>query len=222
MLINLLGGDGCGKTTQTEVICKWVESEFGLNSRTMAKRDIFDPDRVPECDFFRITYPELAHEYLPIMKGESRALWLIYMNAVLIRRFPPRPGEVVVHDGFWQKHYATEAAMGVDRSWLLDVCKMFPEPDMTVMLDLDPRVIVSRGHKHHPYESGCDFECGDASFIAHQDKVRSLLLDLSRQRNYPIVDADQPVDCLTRELQNLLTPKLQAEAETVKGRLKHA
>lgn len=210
MLINILGGDGGGKTTQIALVSDWLRKTHDAPVRTMAKKDIFDPLRVPECDFFGVTYETLAHQRLPRMIGESRALWLIYMNAVLIHRLPPQPGEVVLHDGYWHKHYATEAAMGVDGQWLLDVCRFFPEPDVTILLDIDPRAIVARGHRHRPYESGCDFDCGDATFIAHQDKVRAHLLALARSRNYPVIDAEQPVERVFDILCGLLTPRLAA------------
>lgn len=200
MLINILGGDGGGKTTQIGLLTPWLAETFGRPVRTMAKKDIFDPVGVPECDFFGVDYKSLAHHYLPHMLAESRALWLIYMNAVLIRRCPPQAGEIVVHDGYWQKHYGTEAAMGLDPDWLLDVCRFFPEPEITLMLDIDPRAIVARGHVHRPYESGCDFGCGDEAFIAHQDKVRAHLLALARQRGYPVIDADRPVDRVLEDL----------------------
>jgi thymidylate kinase len=210
MLINILGGDGGGKTTQVERLARWVEDTFPLRARTMAKRDIFITENVPECGFFGVPYERLAHEFLPQMLEESRALWLIYMNAVLIRRCPPEPGEIVFHDGYWHKHYATEAAMGLNPGWLLDVCRLFPEPDVTFVLDLDPRRIVERGHKHRPYESGCDFGCSDEAFIAHQDRVRSHILDLASRRGYPILDADRSVEDLFDDLRQRLEPVLAA------------
>lgn len=208
MLVNILGGDGGGKTTQVERLVEWVRDQFGVAARGMAKRDIFDAERVPECDFFRIDYEALAHRFLPRMLGESRALWLIYMNAVLIRRRTPQSDEVVFHDGYWHKHYATEAALGIDPRWLLDVCRVFPEPDVTLVLDINPRTIVARGHSHKPYESGCDFGCSDASFVRHQDKVRAHILSLARDRGYPVIDADQPVERLFDVLTSQLRPPL--------------
>jgi thymidylate kinase len=209
MFVNILGGDGCGKTTQIELLTEWARQEMDVPARRMAKRDIFDPDGVPECDFFRIPYETLAHDFLPRMREESRALWLIYMNAVLIRALPPRADELVLHDGYWQKHYATEAAMGLPTEWLLAVCAFFPEPDLTFVLDIDPRAVVARGHHHQPYESGCDWSCSDAAFIDHQDKVRCHLLALAAARKYVVVDAHRSVDDLFVDLAGRLAPHLE-------------
>lgn len=211
MLINILGPDGGGKTTQVTRLLSWVTDTFGVPARSMAKRDIFDAERFPECAFFGCSYETLAHHFLPQMLDESRALWLIYMNAVLIRRQPPQPDEVVFLDGYWHKHYATEAAFGLSPEWLLEVCRFFPEPDLTILLDIDPRVIVARGHRHHPYESGCDFAVRDESFIAHQDKVRAYLLDLAARRGYTVVPADQSEDDLFRELISHIAPLIERD-----------
>ncbi|SFG02046.1 Thymidylate kinase [Novosphingobium sp. CF614] len=214
MMINILGGDGCGKTTQIERLEQWISSDWKLPVRRMAKRDIFDAVRVPECDFFGVPYESLAHKYLPMMRDEARALWLIYMNAVLIRATPPAPGEIVLHDGYWQKHYATEAAMGLDPQWLLDVCRFFPEPDLTILMDIDPRVVVGRGHSHKPYESGCDKTCSDAAFITHQDRVRGYLTAMAKDRHYPMLDANRSADTIFDDLKERLSPWLDRLALT--------
>jgi thymidylate kinase len=208
MFVNILGGDGCGKSTQIERLLEWARANLGIAARSMAKRDIFDPETVPECDFFGVAYDRLAHHFLPRMRGESRALWLIYMNAVLIRALPPQSDELLLHDGYWHKHYATEAAMGLDPAWLRDVCRFFPEPDLTLVLDMDPRAIVTRGHAHKPYESGCDWSCSDAAFIAHQDKVRAHLLELAANRSYMVIDADRHADVVFADLHDQLAPHL--------------
>ncbi|WP_052216259.1 dTMP kinase [Sphingomonas sp. ERG5] len=208
MFVNILGGDGCGKSTQIDRLLAWARDERGIPARSMAKRDIFDAERVPECAFFGVPYENLAHEFLPQMRDESRALWLIYMNAVLIRALPPRSGELLLHDGYWQKHYATEAAMGLDPAWLGAVCSFFPEPDLTLVLDMDPRAIVARGHVHRPYESGCDWSCSDGAFISHQDKVRMHLRTLADARGYDIIDADRSADMVFLDIRQRLEPLL--------------
>jgi thymidylate kinase len=209
MLMNVLGGDGCGKTTQVCHLLDWLSGELQLGARALAKRDLIDQNIFPGSDYFGTPYEHVAHQCLPRMKGESRALFLYYMNAMLIRGAPPRPGEVVIMDGYWHKHYATEAAMGIDPQWLIGMGAAFPEPDVTIVLDLDPRVIVERGHRHKPYESGCDFTCSDDAFIAHQDKVRSYIRAISKERNYPVIDANCPERELFRRIQDAVLPLIR-------------
>lgn len=219
MLINILGPDGCGKTTQLAKLKKWLEEEFGIKFSSLVKRDIFDKDRFPECDFFGCPYEKLAHQLLPMMPDESRSLWLIYMNAVLIKHYIPRKNEISFLDGYWHKHYATEAALGIDEVWLLQVCAFFPEPDITILLDIDPRITVARGHSHKPYESGCDFQCSDESFIKHQDKVREKLLKLAESRGYVILEADKSVDSVFQNICEILLPAVKTMSGSAKETL---
>ena len=212
MLINILGGDGCGKSTQIRRLLDWTSASLKHPARLLAKKTLFDRDLFPECDIFGITYETLAHERLPRMPDEARALWLIYMNMALIRGAPANPGEVVYLDGFWQKHYATEAALGTDSSWLRQVCAPFPEPDLTILLDLDPAVIVARSHEHKPYESGCDFACRDENFLQHQYRVRDILLTLAKERGYFVVDANRPEEELFGCLCSLIGPHIEKHA----------
>ena len=209
MLINILGGDGGGKTTQVARLIRWVRERHDLPVDSVAKRDIFDTATYPECDFFGVPYEHVAHRCLPNMRGTARAFWLYYMNAVLASEIEQRRDVVVFHDGYWHKHYATEAAMGLDPDWLLAMGSALPEPDLTIVFDIDPREIVRRGHVHKPYESGCDFACSDASFIAQQDKVRFHLMRLARERGYRVVDAAQDEDALFATLCTIIAPLLE-------------
>lgn len=208
MFINILGPDGCGKTTQIEKLERWIGEELNLPVRRLEKRSIYQRKRYPECEFLGVSYENLAHRLLPSMYGESRAMWLFYMLAVSVRHYPPRENEVVLADGYWQKHYATEAAMGLDGGWLEQTCAFFPEPDLTLVLDMDPREVVARGHEHKPYESGCDFSCSDAAFVTHQDKVRRHILALASRRGYEVLAANAPVESLFARLRERLAPSL--------------
>ena len=190
MLINVLGCDGCGKSTQIEKLIGWVHDDTPLRARSLTKKNIFDAARFPDTALIGVPDPNLAHRLLPSVNKENRALWLILMNLVLIQGDPPEMGEVVFLDGYWQRYYATEAALGVDESWMRAVCSVFAEPDATVLIDIDPKVIVARGRVHNPYESGCDFDCSDESFIDHQEKVRSILLDLAEEKAWHVIDGD--------------------------------
>lgn len=210
MLINLVGPDGCGKTTQIEKLSQWIQRDYKITPRIVVKADIFDLDRFPECRFFGCDYPTLAHELLPLMKRESRAMWLFYMLAVIICHYPPQENEIILLDGYWHKHYATELAFGLDETWLKNTCAFFPEPDLTYMLDIAPQDTVVRKHERHPYESGCDFNRSAHSFEAHQKKVRRVLLDMAQEREWTIIDANRPIDAVYEDLKHRLTGPLDA------------
>lgn len=177
MLINIVGCDGTGKTTQMEMIQPWIEAVTGLSVRTLSKRSIFDGDRFPEARLFGPSYEDIMTNIMPTMQGESRSLFLFFILAVAICRYPPSKHEVVLLDGGWQKHYATEAVLGVPMDWLKGLGSGLPEPDLTVLLDMAPSRIVTRrqlAHESHgPYECGCRYDLTDEAFLENMTQCQN-------------------------------------------------
>lgn len=217
MLINLTGCDGCGKTTQLERLVPWIEREFACPVRVMKKKDIFDFTRFPDSQrLFGCDYRELMYELLPRMQGESRALFLFYMLSISAWGEPPQKHELVLLDGGWAKHVATEAAMGVNEDWLLQLESCFPRPDATILLEIRPQLVVTRrtAHAygpHAPYECGCTGELSDASFIAQMTRTAERLAVRAEKEGWLRVDAEQSAGQVFETLQALLTPRLAAE-----------
>lgn len=195
MIINLIGCDGCGKSTQLNYLLPWLAAATQRPPRTISKRDIYNVERYPEARYLGPDYKELMYDILPDMKAQSRALFLFNMFAISICARPPAPDEMVVLDGGWDKHVATETAMGLDPAWLNNLTAFFPKPDLTLFLDVEPRLIVDRrkanGESHAPYECGGHGECSDARFLAHMNKVYAILLDMADANGWVRVDARQ-------------------------------
>lgn len=204
MFINILGCDGCGKSTQIESLKQWIESRYSTKCRTIEKKQTFLSNRCPEFGNTIEEYRKLAYEVLPSMKGETRALMLFHMYLSLVLTEPPRNDEIVFVDGYWQKHYATERAMGVDEAWLLNVCSVFPKPSLTIVIDTDPNVIAARGHVPTPYEAGCDSGRNLESFIEHQTLVRQAILELAKRYSYVVIDGRNTQDKVFEMLQGTL------------------
>ncbi len=217
MLINIVGCDGSGKTTQIQLLKPWIEESFRCPVRVVSKGNIFNFDLFPECRFFGCSYEELTDEILPQMKGESRSLILFYMMAVSICHYPPREDEVVLLDGYWHKNYATEAALGVDPHWLRLVGSFFPIPDVSILLEIEPERIVDRNHDHKPYECGCTFDCSDQEFVENQTKVFSFLKGMAKLENWIIVDARRPKMVIFDELKLLLHDRVAKLVTTQSG-----
>jgi dTMP kinase len=53
-------------------------------------------------------------------------------------------GTVVVCDRYQASSVAYGEAFGLDAAWLADIQKYLPQPDLTVLLDIDPQVSASR------------------------------------------------------------------------------
>jgi thymidylate kinase len=179
MLINLLGCDGAGKSTQLKWLIPWLEETTGLPVRTLAKRDALQVEQYPEARYFGCSYRTLMYEILPEMRGESRALFLFNLFAIQLCHTPPRADEIVLLDGGWQKHIATEMALGLSETWLMQLTGVFPPPDLTLFLDVEPDTIIKwrreNGDTHAPYECGNQLECSDERFLEQMNKVYRIL-----------------------------------------------
>ncbi len=206
MIISFVGGDRCGKSTQIRRAQTWIRDEFQLPSRVVKRTDLLDKESFPEFAFAACTADELRAQYLPLMMGHARAVFLMYTFAVVFGRYPASKDEVVLVDGYWQKNIGTEGALGIDTEWFINLCSVLPSPDVTVFFDLDPKIAVTRVKKRRPYECGLDFSCSDDSFIRHQARVRDILLNVANKYGWPLIDASKPADEIELEIREILRP----------------
>lgn len=197
MLINLLGCDGCGKSTQLRQVIPWLEAHYNRPVRTLAKRDALNIAAIPEARYFGCDYRTLMYEILPEMRGASRALFIFNLLAIPLCHEPIRDDEIVILDGGWQKHVATEMALGLDEQWLTQLISIFPTPDLTIFLDVEPDTILGWRRYNHdthaPYECGNQPDCSDTRFLEQMNKVYCILLRQSQQQNWTRIDGKQPM-----------------------------
>jgi thymidylate kinase len=97
------------------------------------------------------------------------------------------------------KIIAQGIARGLDKAWLLKVFEFAPEPDLTILLDVPPRVALDRITSYREvsfYEAGLDVlkdADRDSSFLRFQDAVRRELLVLMRERRGIVIDGELPI-----------------------------
>ena len=135
-LIAFEGLDQSGKQTQA-----------GLLQASLVTRGL----GVDSYDFPDYSTP-IGREIGAALKGEREfppdALQLLYVA----NRCEHRPaiesalaaGRWVVCDRFLASSVAYGEAQGLDPAWLLDIQRVLPTPDVTVLLDLDPDVAAAR------------------------------------------------------------------------------
>jgi len=90
-------------------------------------------------------------------------------------------GYIVLQERYKESTIAYQAAMGLDIEWLEELNKYLPEPDLTIVLDLDVEELVERiaqrGKKQEVFENR-EFLC----------KVREIYLKRAREKGYPILN----------------------------------
>ncbi|WP_253381865.1 dTMP kinase [unidentified bacterial endosymbiont] len=197
MLINVLGCDGSGKSTQLRQVIPWLEAHYSLPVRSLSKRDALNIAAIPEARYFGCDYHTLMYEIVPDMRGASRALFIFNLLAIPLCHQPVQDNEIVILDGGWQKHVATETALGLDEQWLTNLTSIFPKPDLTIFLDVDPDTTLTwrrqNDETHAPYECGNQHDCSDALFLEQMNKVHRILRRQSQEQNWTRIDGKKPV-----------------------------
>jgi thymidylate kinase len=210
MLINIVGGDGSGKTTQIEKLKTWLTDRFDCSVRIMTKAVTLDvAARSPDRRMFTRDYESLSREFIEHMTGIERPLFLYYLSAAGVCRHPPGKDEIVLLDGYWVKTYAAEAALGVDPDWLLNLGRGFPRPAVTILLDVLPEIAAGRLDTYKAYECGMRDPANAASFIENQTAVCAHLHKLASSERWKIIEANGTPDEVFASLKDCLQDSIK-------------
>lgn len=168
-LIVLEGIDNCGKTTQVSLISNWLKSQ-GIDN--LITKELTTP------------IGSLIHSYLgnalftPILKT-------LLFAADRIQRLEQgvtpalNSGLIVLADRWVLSAIAYRMAEGLDRQFVLQVNSLVKDPDITILIDIDPDEAWIRGQessKPCPYSK---------EFLK---RVRQIYLQLASQFQIPIIN----------------------------------
>lgn len=178
------GCDGTGKTTQTK---RLVESGILGEAKAM----VF-PDRTTPVG-------QLINQYLKKeIDFSDQTIHLLYtanrwevaaeMEKLL------SSGISIVCDRYWFSGTAYSSAKGtVSLEWCTAAEAGLPVPDMVIMIDIDPKLLLERkGFGEERYEK-LDF----------QTKVRDAFLRL-KDDTWHLLDGSKPLDAITEDINNLV------------------
>lgn len=218
MLINIVGIDGVGKSTQTNLLKEWIKNNYKVKVRIVSKWDLLTRRLYPECSFIKCTREELGSFYYPRLKGYSRAIFIFWMTSLPFCKFPPEKNEIVIVDSYWHKHLVTEKLLGIDETWIQNLCRFFPNPDISILIDMRPEEVLKLGHRIKPYEAGIDFSCSRQSFLKHQESMRKELFKLAEKERWIVIEgANKNLMQIFEEIKNQLLPYLNHFSKRVKG-----
>lgn len=203
-VVAVVGTDGAGKSTLTALLQRRLTAA-GVAARRVDRWDIVDNPHYPTGACLA---PEVrrARSCAARMSGTPRLLFLLWATALaLTDRDGGLPGEVVLLDGYWMKHAASEIAYGADPAWVEAVAAGLPPADLVVYLRLDPHEAWRRKDgRPLPYECGMDMTCARGSFLSHQGAIQRVLDGWARRSGWLTVDALTPPYALAAHLLPLL------------------
>ena len=193
MIVALAGSDGVGKTT---AICHLAEElrRAGKTVRSVGRWDIVDNPAYPATRFIHSDIEDLRQcvASMPPVPRFTFLMWTMHMALEPYARLD-EPSIVIV-DGYWMKHAASEIAYGVEESYIGSITTMLPRADLTFLLDAPVDLLYERKvHDLVAYECAMDPACSRESFVLHQTTIRTTLHKWQREFNWIKLDAARPV-----------------------------
>ena len=111
-------------------------------------------------------------------------------------------GRIVISDRYLESSIVYQSVQSdkISVDWVKEINKFVGFPDITIILDVDPKVALARKEN----EDLEKFE--DTSFL---DKVRNLYLTRAKQESYYIISSDDIIEIVQEKIQKIVIDKLK-------------
>lgn len=187
--IVLEGIDLSGKTTHSRKLADWIKSK---NYRVVATEE-------PTVG----SIGKIIRDYLNLGSG-SPAVYALLFAADRVEHIQKviRPllseGVIVISDRYVESSIAYQAAEGLEVEWIETINRFAIEPDLTILLDIDPEIALTR--KKEVRDS---FE--NVEFLK---KVRQIYLERALMKKYPIINANRTMEIVHQDIVRCVEPFL--------------
>jgi dTMP kinase len=187
MYICLEGIDGSGKSTQIELLVKWLK-ECGIEVLR-----VFEPTDSPVGRLIRdmLQNPNATDENfqktLALLFGADR---IILMKKISDAE---EAGKIVVSDRCFYSSMVYQN--GAD--WIAEINKFAKKPDVTLLLDIDPETAISRCDGKDSFE--------DSDFL---QKIRNRYIDLGNKEDFLVINAKNGLNKVHDDIKRIIARKL--------------
>ncbi len=206
-LVVFEGLDGSGKSTQAQLLRKWLSAQG-----------------------YRVFFTEWNSSELVasiIRRGKKQGLLtpttfsLLHATDFADRYerhiLPPlRAGYVVICDRYVYTAYCRDAARGCDPGWVRSLYSFAQPPDLTFYFRVPVEVTYQRKRlsrdKISYYEAGMDLRLADdvsSSYRRFQGMLKREYDRLSRTEGFEVIEAVGNIEALQREVRRRLAPRLE-------------
>ncbi|HEX5511691.1 MAG TPA: dTMP kinase [Actinomycetales bacterium] len=202
--IAMEGGDGAGKSTQAALLRDWLHEELG--HEVVLTREPGATEQGAKIRELLLHGDHLAPRAEALLFAADRAHHVEQVVRPALER-----GAIVVTDRYVDSSIAYQGAgRNLDPDEIAQLSRWATQgvvPDLTVLLDVDPR--LARGRRHSSTERAGDDRVESESEEFHQ-RVRDRFMDLARRhpRRYLVLDAGQPVEAIQAEIRQRLDGSL--------------
>ena len=195
MFLTFEGIDGSGKTTISKLVCRKLKS------------------RIPNIQYYEKSSADFNHLYIreqalklkevlwPSDLGDQEHnvfgdyYWLLLMGAwfsiqSINVRSVQLQNDLILFDSWYYRFIAKFINKGFDKEWLFSIFGAVIEPDIVVMLDIDPQLAWKRRPKFNNIELGkWDGLIGNKfkSYCKYQTHIRKILLQFAKERSWFVI-----------------------------------
>lgn len=189
-LIVVEGTDGVGRSTQTQLLRRWLEEEGYAVSDTGLRRS---PMTQPGLDAAK-----LGHTL-------SRLTMILFYATDFADRLENqiipalKAGFYVLSDRYFFSIIARDIVRGADPEWARKLYGFAVKPDIVFYLKADVPHLVSRlvnGRGFNYWESGMDIQCAENlydSFCLYQSQLLQQFDNMAEEFNFTTIDANRSV-----------------------------
>lgn len=206
-LIIVEGIDGSGKSTQINLIHKWLQdkgksvyfSEWNSSPLVKSTTKLGKKQRLFTPTTFSL-----------IQATDFADRWENHLLPML------EAGVIVIADRYAFTGFARDVARGVDRKWVRNLYSFAFQPDLALYFQVDidtavERILASRSRIKF-YEAGMDLGLSDkkiTSFRLFQGRVLEEYEKMAGEFNFKIIDAKLPVEKQQKEIRGQVNAMLR-------------
>lgn len=200
-LIVLEGTDGVGRSTQSQLLRRWLEDEgFAVSDTGLRRSPMTQPGldaakqghtlgRFAMSLFYATDFSDrLENQIIPALKA----------------------GFFVLSDRYFYSIIARDVVRGADPDWARRVYGFALKPDIILYLKADVPHLVARlvqGRGFNYWESGMDVRCADNlydSFTIYQAKLIDQFDSMAEEYGFTTIDANCPVQSVFEDLRRTI------------------
>ena len=204
-LIVVEGTDGVGRSTQIELLKKWLEKSGYAVSDTGLSRSPLTQPGIEEAKGGNKLFPltnslfyatdfadRLENQIIPALKA----------------------GFIVLSDRYFYSIIARDVLRGIDPSWARDIYGFALVPDMVLYLKADIDTLITRivhGRGFNYWEAGMDILKLDNlydSFREYQTRMIEQFSIMAKEFNFHIINANRSIKVTNDEIMTQIQPIL--------------
>lgn len=189
MLLSIEGIDGCGKSTHTKLLARWlreqgykvVVTDEPTNGTTgkIIKRVINGEFKVPAAVEALLFAADRANHVANLIEPALRG------------------GKIVLNERYIHSSLAYQSARGLSTSWIKKINKHAPKPNLTILIDVPADVAFSRIKSSRSLD---EFEKN----MRLQKQVRQNYLRIAKQEKLKVVNGTRPLSEVQAKIRGLV------------------